>query len=152
MAKFGPLIWMAAKRSVLPGLERCIRRSRLPRLNRGVRFIYVIARGTSVHRCGYGSSDHENLIQRHVSTDATLLERMTNWCVGVAIDAERSLIYWTQKRQSKSGRGQIFCAGLDIPAGEDAGNRTEIRRLFDKLPEPIDIESDADLVSGGSSA
>ncbi|KAJ5762170.1 Dehydrogenase multihelical [Penicillium nucicola] len=99
--------------------------------------------GMSVHRCGYDGSDHKILIQRRVPPDASLLEHMRNWCVGVAIDTERSLIYWTQKGPPKSGRGQIFCAGLDIPFGESAEHRSDIRRLFDRLPEPIDIEIDS---------
>ncbi|KAJ5375284.1 Dehydrogenase multihelical [Penicillium concentricum] len=98
--------------------------------------------GISVHRCDYDGSNHVILVQRQVVPGSSLLEQMTLWCVGVAVDAERGLLYWTQKGPCKAGLGQIFCAGLDIPAGETAENRTDIRRLWNNLPEPIDIELD----------
>ncbi|CAG7998345.1 unnamed protein product [Penicillium salamii] len=99
--------------------------------------------GTSVHRCGYDGSNHEIMVQRRIDPNSTLLEQMTLWCVGVAIDADRELMYWTQKGPSKGGRGQISVAGLDIPPGETAENRTDIRCLYSKMPEPIDIEIDS---------
>jgi DNA-binding beta-propeller fold protein YncE len=100
--------------------------------------------GTGVHRCDYDGSNHVVLVQRRVDPGMNLFDKMTNWCVGVAVDAQRGLIYWTQKGPSKAGRGQIFCAGLDIPAGETAETRTDIRRLWNKLPEPIDLELDTE--------
>lgn len=100
--------------------------------------------GTSVHRCDYDGNNHVILVQRRVEPGSSLLEQMTLWCVGIAVDAQRGLLYWTQKGPCKGGRGQIFCAGLDIPAGETAENRTDIRRMWNNLPEPIDIELDVD--------
>ncbi|KAJ5506200.1 Dehydrogenase multihelical [Penicillium expansum] len=100
--------------------------------------------GTSVHRCDYDGSNHIILVQRRAEPGTSLLEQMTLWCVGVAVDAERGLLYWTQKGPCKAGRGQIFSAGLNIPAGETAENRTDIRRLWNNLPEPIDIELDSE--------
>lgn len=100
--------------------------------------------GTSVHRCNYDGSGHEIVVQRHVDPGATLLDNMRMWCVGIAIDVERGLMFWTQKGPSKGGRGRIFCAGLDIPEGETATNRTDIQLVFDDLPEPIDIEIDGE--------
>ncbi|KAJ5733845.1 Dehydrogenase multihelical [Penicillium malachiteum] len=99
--------------------------------------------GTSVHRCNYDGSNHEKVVQRHILKEMTLLDQMRLWCVGVAIDDEHGWMYWTQKGPSKGGRGQIFCAGLDIPSGESADNRSDIRLIFDNLPEPIDIEIDS---------
>ena len=64
------------------------------------------------------------------------------WCVGITIDPKRGQIYWTQKGADNSGLGRIFRAGLDIPEGEDAANRTDIEIWFDDLPEPIDLELD----------
>jgi DNA-binding beta-propeller fold protein YncE len=100
--------------------------------------------GTSVHRCDYDGSNHVILVQRRVDPGSSQLDQMKLWCVGIAVDAERGLLYWTQKGPPKAGLGQIFCAGLDIPAGQTAENRTDIRRLWDNLPEPIDIELDAE--------
>ncbi|KAJ5783617.1 Dehydrogenase multihelical [Penicillium psychrosexuale] len=109
------------------------------------KLIYFCDReGTSVHRCDYDGSNHVILVQRRAEPGLSLLERTTLWCVGVTVDVERGLLYWTQKGPAKAGRGQIFCAGLDIPAGETAENRTDIQRLWDKLPEPIDIELDTE--------
>ena len=38
--------------------------------------------------------------------------------------------------------GCIFRANIDIPKGESPANRSDIELLFDKLPEPIDLELD----------
>ncbi|KXG51094.1 Dehydrogenase, multihelical [Penicillium griseofulvum] len=100
--------------------------------------------GTSVHRCDFDGSNHVILVQRRVDPGSSQLDQMKLWCVGIAVDAERGLLYWTQKGPPKAGLGQIFCASLDIPAGQTAENRTDIRRLWDNLPEPIDIELDAE--------
>lgn len=99
--------------------------------------------GMGVHRCNYDGSNHTCLVQRRAEPEMSLLDRMTLWCVGISVDVDRGLMYWTQKGPSKSGRGQIFVAGIDIPPGETAENRSDIRLLFDNLPEPIDIEIDA---------
>lgn len=98
--------------------------------------------GSSVHRCNYDGTGHEIIVQRRAEPGMSLLDKMQLWCVGVAIDHERGLIYWTQKGVSKGGRGRIFVANIDIPEGETAENRSDIRMLFDHLPEPIDIEID----------
>jgi hypothetical protein len=66
----------------------------------------------------------------------------TRWCVGITIDPEREQIYWTQKGPDKGGQGRLFRAGLEIPKGESAANRSDIEIFFDHLPEPIDLELD----------
>ncbi len=66
----------------------------------------------------------------------------TKWCVGIAVDAERGHIYWTQKGADNAGLGRILRAGTEPPAGQSASNRTDIEVLFDGLPEPIDLELD----------
>lgn len=100
--------------------------------------------GTSVHRCSYDGRDHEILVQRKIVPGSSLSEQMCEWCVGIAIDDQRGLIYWTQKGPSKAGCGRIFRANIDIPTGETSENRSDIRLLFDSLPEPIDIEIDSE--------
>jgi hypothetical protein len=96
--------------------------------------------GMSVHRCNFDGSQHEILVQ----TGCTSEDRgdMTRWCVGITLDRIRGHIYWTQKGPSKAGKGRIFRAGIDLPAGETALNRTDIELLLDGLPEPIDLELD----------
>ena len=64
------------------------------------------------------------------------------WCVGITVDPEREQIYWTQKGPDDAGQGCIFRAGVEIPKGENAANRSDIEVLFDGLPEPIDLEID----------
>jgi hypothetical protein len=66
----------------------------------------------------------------------------TKWCVGIAVDAGRGQIYWTQKGPEKAGLGRLFRASSEIPKSETAANRTDIEVLFDGLPEPIDLELD----------
>jgi hypothetical protein len=66
----------------------------------------------------------------------------TRWCVGIAVDASRGQIYWTQKGPEKGGLGRLLRANIEIPKGENAVNRTDIEVLYEGLPEPIDLELD----------
>jgi hypothetical protein len=66
----------------------------------------------------------------------------TRWCVGITIDRERKQMYWTQKGPDNGEQGRLLRAGLDIPRGETAVNRSDIEVFFDHLPEPIDLELD----------
>jgi hypothetical protein len=66
----------------------------------------------------------------------------TKWCVGIAVDADAGQFYWTQKGGDNAGEGSILRANLDIPRGETPSNRTDIELLYDKLPEPIDLDLD----------
>lgn len=86
--------------------------------------------GTSVHRFNFDGSNHQIMVQRCVTADMKLGEQMRMWCVGIAIDEKRSLMYWTQKGPSKGGRGRIFRAGLDIlySVGLDDGRKVELVR------------------------
>jgi hypothetical protein len=65
-----------------------------------------------------------------------------NWCVGIAVDAERGHIYWTQKGPDDAGQGRILRARIELPNGQSAASRADIEVLFDALPEPIDLELD----------
>jgi hypothetical protein len=66
----------------------------------------------------------------------------TRWCVGITIDPERKQIYWTQKGPDNGEQGRISRAGIEIPKGETAANRSDIEVFFNHLPEPIDLELD----------
>jgi DNA-binding beta-propeller fold protein YncE len=66
----------------------------------------------------------------------------TRWCVGITIDPKLGKIYWTQKGPDNAGLGRIFRANINIPKGESPENRSDIEVLFDRLPEPIDLELD----------
>ncbi len=65
-------------------------------------------------------------------------------CVGVAVDPHRGFLYWTQKGASKAGRGRIFRAALEIPEGATAADRHDLETLWENLPEPIDLDLDAE--------
>jgi len=64
------------------------------------------------------------------------------WCVGITVDPKRGQIYWTQKGPDNAEAGKLCRAGIEIPKGETAANRSDIEVFFDHLPEPIDLELD----------
>ena len=66
----------------------------------------------------------------------------TRWCVGIAVDPKRGQIYWTQKGGDNAEVGRILRAGIDIPTGETAIDRSDVEVFFNGLPEPIDLEID----------
>lgn len=69
--------------------------------------------------------------------DPALGDDKARWCVGVAVDGERGTVYWSQKGGSKGFGGRIFRARID-----DVQATAEV--LFEKLPEPIDLEFDGE--------
>jgi DNA-binding beta-propeller fold protein YncE len=96
--------------------------------------------GMRVMRANLDGSGVEVLV---VSGDPKVdLGDATKWCVGVALDQARGQFYWTQKGSDNAGVGRILRAGIEIPAGETAANRTDIQVWRDGLPEPIDLEFD----------
>jgi sugar lactone lactonase YvrE len=96
--------------------------------------------GMRVMRCNLDGSQIETLVETGRG-DADRHDQ-TRWCVGITLDAERKQIYWTQKGPDNGDRGRIFRAGIEIPKGETAANRSDIEVFFDRLPEPIDLELD----------
>ena len=96
--------------------------------------------GMRVMRSNLDGSDIETLVQTGV-TDTDRLEQ-TLWCVGIAVDPDGGKFYWTQKGGDNAGEGRIFRAGIEIPAGQNPANRTDIETLFEDLPEPIDLDLD----------
>lgn len=96
--------------------------------------------GMRVMRCNLDGSEIETLVQTGES--GTDRHDQRRWCVGIAVDAERGKIYWTQKGNDNAGQGRIFRAGIDIPAHEGPTTRTDIELLFADLPEPIDLDLD----------
>ncbi|HUN96615.1 MAG TPA: 3-hydroxyacyl-CoA dehydrogenase [Bradyrhizobium sp.] len=96
--------------------------------------------GMRVMRCNLDGAQIETLIEAGLGDQDR--RDQSRWCVGITIDPERKQIYWTQKGPSKGNQGQLFRAGLDMPRGETASNRSDIEVFFDHLPEPIDLEFD----------
>jgi hypothetical protein len=96
--------------------------------------------GMRVMRSNLDGSQVETLVETGRG-DADRRDQ-TRWCVGITIDPERQQIYWTQKGPDNGEVGRIFRAGLEIPKGETAADRSDIEVFFGHLPEPIDLELD----------
>ena len=107
------------------------------------RLIYWCDReGMRVMRSNMDGSDIRTLVVAGQGIEDQKDE--TNHCVGIAVDHRRRQLYWTQKGAPNSGTGRILRTGIDLPSGEGPGNRTDIDVVLDRLPEPIDLEIDAD--------
>ncbi|PKX97280.1 putative 3-hydroxyacyl-CoA dehydrogenase [Aspergillus novofumigatus IBT 16806] len=98
--------------------------------------------GLRVFRCNYDGGDLEVIVQTGDYQQPEDMQDATKWCVGIAVSPRFGKFYWTQKGFSKSGKGRIFCAGIDMPQGQTATTRDDIRCLLEDLPEPIDLEVD----------
>jgi len=96
--------------------------------------------GMRVMRANLDGSNVETLVE--TAQGDTARQDASNWCVGIAVDVPGKAIYWTQKGGDNANVGSIRRAGIEIPAGEDAAHRTDVRVLFTGLPEPIDIDLD----------
>ncbi|OBA69479.1 hypothetical protein A5641_15275 [Mycobacterium sp. 1554424.7] len=93
--------------------------------------------GMQVLSCNLDGSDLRPLVVPAVGERAA--RTIANHCVGVAVDLDRRLLYWTQKGAPKAGEGRIFRAPLDLPEGASAAHRDDIELLWKDLPEPIDL-------------
>jgi len=100
--------------------------------------------GMRVMRANLDGSNVEALVTTG-QTDADRLDQ-SRWCVGIALDLAGGNIYWSQKGPTNGGVGSLRRARLALPAGQTSVTRTDIQVLYDKLPEPIDI--DLDLAAG----
>ena len=96
--------------------------------------------GMRVMRCDLDGSNVETLVQTGQGDDDR--RDQTRHCVGVALDHVGGYLYWTQKGPSHGGVGRILRAGIDVPAGESAAQRSDIEVVIKDLPEPIDLEID----------
>ncbi len=97
--------------------------------------------GMRVMRANLDGSQVETLVDTSQG-DARPGRDLRKWCVGITVDPKRQRIYWTQKGPDNAGEGKICSAGIEIPKGETAANRSDIEVFFDRLPEPIDLELD----------
>jgi hypothetical protein len=107
-----------------------------------------------VHRKLYWS-DREGMRVMRADLDGTHIETLVetghgdedrrnaeHWCVGIALDIAGGKIYWTQKGGDNAGVGKILRVNLELAAGESPSHRSDIEVLFQRLPEPIDIDLD----------
>jgi hypothetical protein len=106
----------------------------------GCKLYWCDREGMRVMRCNLDGSQLETLIEAGHGDVGR--RDQTKWCVGLSIDRKYGKIYWTQKGPDNAGRGRIFRANVEIPAGETPASRSDIEVFFDELPEPIDLEID----------
>jgi sugar lactone lactonase YvrE len=97
--------------------------------------------GMRVMRANFNGSDIETLVDTSEG-EARPGRDAKKWCVGIAVDYDGGKVYWTQKGGDNAGDGRIFRANLEIPKGESPAKRSDLELLFDKLPEPIDLDLD----------
>ena len=93
--------------------------------------------GMQVLSCNLDGSELRPLVVPAVGDEAA--QAASNHCVGIAVDLDRRLLYWTQKGAPKAGEGRIFRASLDLRPGTSAQHRDDIELLWKDLPEPIDL-------------
>jgi hypothetical protein len=96
--------------------------------------------GMRVMRANLDGSHVETLVETG-SGDRDRSDQ-SRWCVGIAVDPKRGKFYWTQKGGDNAGVGRLLRANIAIPDGESPASRSDIELLFDRLPEPIDLELD----------
>jgi hypothetical protein len=96
--------------------------------------------GMRVMRANLDGSRVETLIQTGEGEGDR--HNPSNWCVGISVDPIRRQIYWTQRGADNLGHGRIFRANIEIPRGQTPTNRRDVEVLFERLPEPIDLELD----------
>jgi DNA-binding beta-propeller fold protein YncE len=97
--------------------------------------------GMRVMRSNLGGSNVETLVDTSQG-DGRPGKDATKWCVGIAVDLSGGKFYWTQKGADNAGQGRICRANIEIPKGQEPGDRNDIEVLYDNLPEPIDLDLD----------
>ncbi|GAQ43945.1 hypothetical protein AtubIFM54640_010345 [Aspergillus tubingensis] len=97
--------------------------------------------GRRVMRANLDGSEVE-VLYKATSSEGTDTPAVLDWCVGIAVDEEAQLVYWTQKGPSKGNLGRIYRMGVEMRQGESAESRTDVECLISGLPEPIDLELD----------
>jgi len=98
--------------------------------------------GMRVMRANLDGSHVETLIETGLGdSDRRDAKR---WCVGITVDPVGGKFYWTQKGGDNEGVGRILRANIDMACDERPASRSDVEILFDGLPEPIDLELDAE--------
>jgi hypothetical protein len=100
--------------------------------------------GMQVLRCNLDGSGLRALVVAAVGEEAARDAR--NHPVGIAIDVDRRLLYWTQKGAPNAGEGRVFRGPLDPSVGAIAPDGNGVELLWKDLPEPIDLH----LLGGGA--
>ena len=123
---------------VQPGVTHTPKQLHLDRAGR--KLYWCDREGMRVMRSNLDGTQVETLVETGRG-EADQMDK-TRWCVGVTLDHQGGKIYWSQKGPDNAGLGRIFRAGIELPPGESPSGRTDIELMFDRLPEPIDLEFD----------
>ena len=109
--------------------------------------LYICDReGLRIVRCNLDGGQIEEVVRTGDNTNAEHRADTTRWCVGLALDWERSKIYWTQKGPPKGNQGRIFRASVDLTRDYPSApvvSSEEIECVLEDLPEPIHLELDS---------
>lgn len=108
---------------------------------RGGKLYWSDREGMRVMRANLDGSEIETLVDTS-DGDPRPGQDPRKWCVGIAVDADRGQVYWTQKGDDNAGQGRIFRANIEIPPGQSPANRRDIELLYENLPEPVDLDLD----------
>lgn len=96
--------------------------------------------GMAIQRCNLDGSRVETIVV--TGNPVTDKGDQSRWCVGMAVDAGRGHVYWTQKGGDNAGQGVIRRVDMQMPASSTPTNRRDMVTLFSRLPEPIDVDLD----------
>jgi 3-hydroxyacyl-CoA dehydrogenase len=110
---------------------------------KGGKLYWADREGMRVMRANLDGSQIETLVDTG-NGDARPGRDATKWCVGIAVDHDGGHLYWTQKGPDNAGKGQILRASIDLPPAQNPADRSDIEVVFDRLPEPIDLDLDLD--------
>lgn len=119
-------------------------------LDSSARKIYFADReGARIYRCNFDGTQLEVVIDNNLEvvvdknkTDPTGAGDVMTWCVGITVAPSLGKFYWTQKGPSKGGKGRIFCANIEAPAGQLSDSRIDVECILSDLPEPVDLDID----------
>src|SRR5262245_21888446 len=95
---------------------------------KGGKLYWCDREGMRVMRVNLDGSKIETLVDTSRG-DARPGKDQRKICVGIAVDHDGGHVYWTQKGSDNGNEGRIFRAGLDIPTGQTAANRSDIELL-----------------------
>jgi hypothetical protein len=90
--------------------------------------------GMAVQRCAYDGTSLETIVQVAAPSHEKMLDQSKH-CVGIAIDTERGLCYWTQKGSAGAANGTLMCCNLDSPPAKEG----VVTMLREGLETPIHI-------------
>ncbi|CAI2536243.1 CAS/CSE protein involved in chromosome segregation [Serratia ficaria] len=96
--------------------------------------------GMKIERCQIATGTVEVLLDSSEMYPSENKE--SRYCIGIALDKKNNRIFWTMKGPSKGGLGRLLCAPFDYRAASASVNVNEVKVIFDKLPEPIDLAID----------